>query len=157
MPARWAARPHNCVYIRSTYVRQKGVGAMSEQLTDVTRRDLMIAGAAGTGAALVGGPRPAGAQPASPVTMPFQPGVRAGVFAFASADGRGPDGSLGGARDAAAQAARSLDHLRNNLRALGQELDHVVSLLVLLTSYADLDAVARVLNERYPDPNRAPA
>jgi 2-iminobutanoate/2-iminopropanoate deaminase len=129
---------------------------MSE-LTDITRRGVMLASAAaGTGAAL-GGAQPAGAQPASPVTMPFGPGVRAGVFAFASADGRGPDGSLGGARDAAAQAGRSLDHLRNNLRALGQDLDQVVSLWVLLTNYADLDAVVRVVNERFPDPSPVPA
>jgi 2-iminobutanoate/2-iminopropanoate deaminase len=87
----------------------------------------------------------------------FLPGVRAGDLAFAAADGRGPRGALDGAPDTATQAARSLDHLRSTLRALGHDLGHVVSLWVLLTNYGDLDAVAGVLDERFPDPQRYPA
>src|SRR5262245_25115364 len=130
---------------------------MDETLSRVTRRGVVLAGAAaGTGATLLGAP-PAFAQAAPPSAMPFQGGVRAGAFGFAAADGRGLDGSHGGARDAAAQAARSLDHLGNNLRALGLDLEQVVSLWVLLTNYGDLEGVTRVLNERYPDPSRSPA
>ena len=87
----------------------------------------------------------------------FRPGVRAGDLAFVAADARGPDGAPGDARDAVGQAARSLEHLRTNLRALGHDLDHVVSLWVLLTDYGDLDAVSRVLDQHFPNPASYPA
>jgi 2-iminobutanoate/2-iminopropanoate deaminase len=87
----------------------------------------------------------------------FLPGARAGSLAFAAADARGPDGALGAAPDTPTQAARGLDHLRTTLRALGLDLGHVVSLWVLLADYGDLDAVSRVLDERFPDPARYPA
>lgn len=131
---------------------------MKQQPMQFTRRSLMLAGGASATAATALGHRPASAQGGAsiPVSL-YQPGVRAGDLGFAAADARAADGSLGGARDASAQTARSLDHLRNNLRALGQDMGQVVSLWVLLKNYGDLPAVSKLLNERYPDPQRAPA
>jgi 2-iminobutanoate/2-iminopropanoate deaminase len=87
----------------------------------------------------------------------FAPGARAADLGFAAADARDVDGSLGGTRTAPAQAARSLAHLRNTLRGLGQDLDQVVSLWVLLTDYGDREAVSRVVDEHFPDASRYPA
>lgn len=130
---------------------------MKPQSVKFTRRGLMLAG--GTAAAAAGtlGHQPASAQGAGVPASLFQRGVRAGDLGFAAADARGADGSLGGARDAAAQAVRSLDNLRNNLRAVGQDMSQVVSLWVLLKNYSDLAAVAKILDERYPEPQRSPA
>lgn len=89
--------------------------------------------------------------------MPLQPGVRAGNLAFAVADGRGSDGKLPPGADVARQTALSLENLRSSLRRMGLDLEHVVSLWVMLPDYDRLDAVARVVNERFPDPKRAPA
>src|SRR5262245_49710153 len=130
---------------------------MKQQPVELTRRGLMLAGGAAATAATALGNQPASAQGASVPASLFQPGVRAGDLGFAAADARGADGSLGGARDASAQAARSLDHLRNNLRALGQDMNQVVSVWVLLKNYGDLAAVSKVLDERYPDAQRSPA
>ena len=132
---------------------------MKQQPVKFTRRGIVLAGgAAAMAAGMVTQTRiPALAQPAGPSPRLFQPGVRAGYLGFTAADARGADGSLGAARGASAQVLRSLDHLRINLRALGQDMDQVVSLWVLLKNYGDLDAVSRVLEQRYPDPQRSPA
>jgi 2-iminobutanoate/2-iminopropanoate deaminase len=87
----------------------------------------------------------------------FLAGARAGELAFAAADARGQDGGLGEAGDAAGQAAHALEHLRTTLEALGHDLDHVVSLWVLLTDCGELDAVSRVLDRYFPEPARYPA
>ncbi len=87
----------------------------------------------------------------------FRPGARAADLAFATADARDADGALGDAPNAATQTARALDHLRVTLRALGLDLPQVVSLWVLLTDYADLDAVARAIDAAFQDPARFPA
>src|SRR4249920_1084721 len=107
---------------------------MEKKQAVITRRGLMRAGAfAAAGAhCLDRSLAPAIAQPVAPIAvlgsplMPLQPGVRAGDLAFAVADARGPDGTLGGASDAATQTVRSLDNLRTTLRVLGQDLEHVV-------------------------------
>ena len=130
---------------------------MKQPPVQFTRRGLMLAGGAAATAAGALGRQPALAQSASVPTNLFQPSVRAGDLGFPAADARGADGSLGGARDASAQAARSLDHLRINLRALGQDMSQVVSLWVLLKSYSDLAAVSKLLEERYPEAQRSPA
>src|SRR5215470_14067015 len=130
---------------------------MKQQPAKFTRRGLLLAGGVAATAAGALGHRSALAQGASVPAGLFRPGVRAGDLGFAAADARGADGSLGGSRDASAQAARSLDHLHNNLRALGQDLSQVVSLSVLLKNYGDLAAVSKVLNERFPEAQRSPA
>jgi enamine deaminase RidA (YjgF/YER057c/UK114 family) len=127
-----------------------------KQPVQFTRRCFMLAG--GAAATTTGAVHhPALAQSASVSTRLFQPSVRAGDFGFAAADARGADGSLDGTREASAQVARSLDNLRINLRTIGQELNQVVSVWVLLKNYSDLAAVSQVLDERYPDPQRSPA
>jgi len=85
----------------------------------------------------------------------FLQGVRAGEMTFAAQDARGPEGSTGHARDAASQARRTLENLRTALREVDQDLDNVVSLWVLLPNYDDVDAVASVLGEYFPSPQRA--
>jgi 2-iminobutanoate/2-iminopropanoate deaminase len=79
----------------------------------------------------------------------FLAGARAGELTFVSQDARGPDGSLADARDSAAQARRTMEHLDTALRVVGQDLRNAVSLLVLLTDYGDLDAVAAVIDGYY--------
>lgn len=85
----------------------------------------------------------------------FVQGTRAGELTFVAQDTRAPDGSIGGARDARSQARRTLENLRTALREVDQNLDHVVSLWVLLTNYNDADTVVRVLDEYFPSPQRA--
>ncbi|MBI2359713.1 MAG: RidA family protein [Deltaproteobacteria bacterium] len=70
-------------------------------------------------------------------------------------DARGPDGSIGAAPNARSQARQTLENLRTALREVKQNLDNVVSLWVLLTNYDDAEAVARVLDEYFPNPQRA--
>jgi 2-iminobutanoate/2-iminopropanoate deaminase len=120
-----------------------------------------MGGAAGVGL-LVGGARPAAAEQAGggaamDARNAFVTAARAGNLTFAAADARGADGSLGGAQDVAGQARRTMEHLRNTLRMMGQSPDGVVSLLVLLTRYDDLDAVSRVVSEHFADAARYPA
>ncbi len=91
------------------------------------------------------------------VRSAFVAAARAGELTFAAADARGADGSLGGAADAASQARRTMEHLRTTLRTMGQDPSDVVSLLVLLARYDDLDAVSGVLDEYFADPARYPA
>ena len=129
----------------------------------IGRRNALMGSALAGAGWLAGGAGAAQAWPAAtpgaPMLEPplFVPGARTADLGFAAADARDADGSLGGARDAAAQATRGLDHLRNTLRTLGQDLSQVVSLWVLLTDYADLDAVSRVVDQYFPDPQRYPA
>jgi 2-iminobutanoate/2-iminopropanoate deaminase len=85
----------------------------------------------------------------------FSQGIRAGEFTFLAQDGRGPDVSLGGASDAQSQARRSLENLGIALKALGQGLEDLVSLMVLLPNYADAREVAAVLDAAFPDPKKA--
>jgi enamine deaminase RidA (YjgF/YER057c/UK114 family) len=56
----------------------------------------------------------------------------------------GPDGKTVAPGDAAAQARRSLEIIRDALVGLGAELRHVVRSRVLLTRIEDWPAVARV-------------
>ncbi|MBI2089422.1 MAG: hypothetical protein HYT78_11885 [Deltaproteobacteria bacterium] len=70
-------------------------------------------------------------------------------------DARGPDGATGTARDAANQARRTLENLRTALGEVGQNLDNVISLWILLTNYNDANIVTRVLDEYFPNPQRA--
>lgn len=85
----------------------------------------------------------------------FLPGVRAGEVTFVAQDARGPHGSTGDARDARGQARQTLENLRTALREVGQDLDNVVSLWVLLANYDHADAVASVLDEYFPSPQQA--
>lgn len=85
----------------------------------------------------------------------FLQGIRAGELTFVAQDARGPDGSIGAARDARSQTRQTLENLRTALREVKQNLDNVVSLWVLLTNYDDAEAVARVLDEYFPSPQRA--
>src|SRR4051812_12945758 len=128
----------------------------------IGRRGLLLGSAAAGAGLVVGGARPVAAQQAGGGTTmdsrsAFVGAARAGDYTFAAADARGPDGSIGGARDAASQARGTLENLRTTLRVMGQSPDGVVSLLVLLTSYDDLDAVSRTVDEYFPDPARYPA
>ena len=85
----------------------------------------------------------------------FSQGIRAGEMTFLAQDGRGPDGLLGGASDAQGQARRSLENLETGLQALGQGLEDLVSLTVLLSDYADAREVAAVLDTAFPNPKKA--
>ena len=85
----------------------------------------------------------------------FSQGIRAGELTFLAQDGRGPDGSLGGASDAQGQARRSLENLEIGLKALSQGLEDLVSLTVLLPDYADAREVAAVLDAAFPNPKKA--
>ncbi len=85
----------------------------------------------------------------------FSQGIRAGEFTFVAQDSRGPDGSLGGVSDAQSQARRSLENLGIALKALGQGLEDLVSLTVLLPNYADAREVAAVLDAAFPNPKKA--
>ncbi|MBI2997762.1 MAG: RidA family protein [Deltaproteobacteria bacterium] len=84
----------------------------------------------------------------------FLTGVRAGELTFVAQDARGPNGSIGPARDAGSQARRTLENLRTALGEVGQKLEDVISLWVLLTNYDDADSVARVLDDYFPNPER---
>ena len=85
----------------------------------------------------------------------FSQGIRAGELTFLAQDGRGPDGSLGGASDAQGQARRSLENLGIALKALGHGLEDLVSLTVLLPDYGDAREVASVLDAAFPNPKKA--
>lgn len=85
----------------------------------------------------------------------FLPGIRAGELTFVAQDAREPDGSIRDARDTGNQARQALENLRTALREVDQNLDNAVSLWVLLTNYDDADAVAKVLEEYFPSPQRA--
>jgi 2-iminobutanoate/2-iminopropanoate deaminase len=85
----------------------------------------------------------------------FLTGVKAGELTFVAQDARGPDGSIGSARDARSQARRTLENFRTALSEVGQNLDNLVSLWILLTNYDDADALASVLDDYFPDPQRA--
>ena len=85
----------------------------------------------------------------------FLQGVRAGNLTFVATDARGPDGSIPDKRDPGNQARQTLKNLRTALSGVNQNLDNLVSLWVLLTSYDDADAVARVLDESFPNPQGA--
>lgn len=85
----------------------------------------------------------------------FPPGIRAGELTFVTTDARDARGQIHGGTDATSQARRSLDNLNTALGEVGQNMEDLVSLWVLLTHYDDCEAVLRVLNEHFPDPNCA--
>jgi 2-iminobutanoate/2-iminopropanoate deaminase len=85
----------------------------------------------------------------------FPPGVRAGELTFVATDARDATGQIHRDTGATSQARRSLYNLSTALGEVGQNMENLVSLWVLLTHYDDCDAVLRVLNEYFPEPSRA--
>lgn len=79
----------------------------------------------------------------------FSQGIQAGELTFMAADARGPDGSIGTAHSARDQAEKTLEHLATGLTTLGQHLDDIVSLWVLLPGYEDIGAVSAVVRETF--------
>ena len=72
----------------------------------------------------------------------FAQGIMAGQLTFLAQDARGMAGTIDQAMSVRAQADRTINNLAIGLRALGQNLDDIVSLWVLLTDYHDLSEVA---------------
>lgn len=78
--------------------------------------------------------------------------VEAGPLVFVSGTAPfGPDGSLVGHGDAAAQARAVLENLRVALRAHGADLSDLVSLDVFLADASDYEAVGGVRSEYFAD------
>ena len=78
----------------------------------------------------------------------FSRAVRAGrIIAVAGTAPIGPDGTLVGRGDAAAQARRCLDVIRAAIEKLGGRLDNVVRTRTMLTRIEDWEAVGRVHGE----------
>lgn len=61
----------------------------------------------------------------------------------------GPDGTIVGRGDAYRQTVQALENIARALAALESTPDHVVRVRVYITDFADFDAVARALSERF--------
>jgi enamine deaminase RidA (YjgF/YER057c/UK114 family) len=89
---------------------------------------------------------------------PFEPivgisrAVRIGrLIAVTGTAPLGSDGKTVAVGDAAAQARRCLEIIRNALEKLGSHLDHVYRTRILLTRIEDWERVARVHGEYFRD------
>ena len=60
-----------------------------------------------------------------------------------------PDGTIVGRGDAYAQTVQTLENIERALAALGSSRDDVVRLRIYLTDFADFEAIARALGERF--------
>jgi 2-iminobutanoate/2-iminopropanoate deaminase len=78
----------------------------------------------------------------------FALGARAGEFAFAAQDGRGPSGQLN-ETSAQDQALRTVENLGLALKNIKLDLESVVSLMVYLPEYSNAARVAEVLEASF--------
>lgn len=79
----------------------------------------------------------------------FSFGSRAGELTFLTQDPRDREGFLDNATPVEDQARLTLEHLRAGLKTLGQELEQIVSLTVLVPDFRDARAVAEVISDTY--------
>ena len=84
----------------------------------------------------------------------FSQGIAAGELTFLAQDARDADGTIGQALSVRDQTAQTVENLTTGLHALGQDLDDVVSLWVLLTDYQDLSEVAGVIEAAFAGSGR---
>jgi 2-iminobutanoate/2-iminopropanoate deaminase len=122
-------------------------------------RRALLAGAAGVvgAAALPGLTGSVGAAQAQPAWLSsehpaFAVGATAGGLTFVAQDAAGPEPLPAGT---VAQAERALQNLRRALASVGQSLDNVIFLQVLLTDYSQAPAVAKLVQAAFK-PDRAP-
>src|SRR4029453_10435719 len=78
----------------------------------------------------------------------FAQGIRAGEFAFAAQDGRGPSGQLN-ETSVQDQAFRTVENLELALKSAELDLGSVVSLMIYLPEYSDAAQVAQVLEASF--------
>src|SRR4030095_11076487 len=78
----------------------------------------------------------------------FAQGARAGEFAFAAQDGRGPSGQLN-ETSAQDQAVRTVENLEVALKTAELDLVSVVSLMVYLPEYSNAARVTEVLEASF--------
>ncbi len=80
--------------------------------------------------------------------MLFAQGTRAGEFAFAAQDGRGPSGQLN-ETSTQDRALLTVENLELALKKMEFDLESVVSLMVYLPEYSDAARVAQVLEASF--------
>jgi 2-iminobutanoate/2-iminopropanoate deaminase len=78
----------------------------------------------------------------------FAQGIRAGEFAFAAQDGRGPSGQMN-ETSVQDQAFRTVENLELALKSAELDLGSVVSLMIYLPDYADAAEVTQALGATF--------